>query len=232
MWALVLGGFCDVRVRRPASATANRRHDCRRRRCGARRPPATSCRRRLQAMQARVEPQFLFDTLDRIGEIYDRDPAKGQRTIDDLIAYLRTAMPQMNSSTLHARARNRTRAHLRGDRRRMQRRPRAARHRGHRRLVPGRVSADAAVAAGRARDRQRPPDAAGGRRNHAARRQAPTASCRSRSDTAATPSPSDDTSDAVGRVREHLQTLFDAEARLDLRKRADHGTEIVMEIPG
>ena len=42
----------------------------------------------------------------------------------------------------------------------------------------------------------------------------------------------DDTSDAVGRVREHLQTLFDAEGRLDLRKRADHGTEIVMEIPG
>ena len=128
MWALVLGGFATFVY---ADLKRNRESAARLQAATLRRTQAARdvLQTRLQAMQARVEPQFLFDTLDRIGEIYDRDPAKGQRTIDDLIVYLRTAMPQMNSSTLHARARNRTRAHLRGDRRRMQRRPRADRHR-------------------------------------------------------------------------------------------------------
>jgi hypothetical protein len=56
----------------------------------------------LQAMQARIEPQFLFDTLGRIGQLYVIDRTLGDRMLDDLIAYLRVAMPQMRdtSSTL------------------------------------------------------------------------------------------------------------------------------------
>jgi hypothetical protein len=50
---------------------------------------------RLQALQARVEPQFLFDTLARVKQLYDRDFGKGEATLDALIAYLRMAMPQM-----------------------------------------------------------------------------------------------------------------------------------------
>lgn len=50
---------------------------------------------RLQALQARVEPQFLFDTLARVKQLYDRDAAKGELTLDALIAYLRIAMPQL-----------------------------------------------------------------------------------------------------------------------------------------
>jgi hypothetical protein len=50
---------------------------------------------RLTALQARVEPGFLFDTLARVKQLYDRDAEKGEATLDALIAYLRTAMPQL-----------------------------------------------------------------------------------------------------------------------------------------
>jgi hypothetical protein len=43
----------------------------------------------LQAMQARVEPQFLFNTLGRINQLYDVDAVLGEQMLDDLIVYLR-----------------------------------------------------------------------------------------------------------------------------------------------
>ena len=57
---------------------------------------------RLQAMQARVEPQFLFNTLAQVRDLYRTDPARGELMLDELIAYLRAAMPKMRdtSSTL------------------------------------------------------------------------------------------------------------------------------------
>jgi hypothetical protein len=57
---------------------------------------------RLAAMQARVEPQFLFNTLAQVRDLYDANAVLGERTLDDLIAYLRAAMPRMRdtSSTL------------------------------------------------------------------------------------------------------------------------------------
>ncbi len=56
----------------------------------------------LQALQARVEPQFLFNTLSQVHDLYRGDPARGERMLDELIAYLRAAMPLMRdtSSTL------------------------------------------------------------------------------------------------------------------------------------
>jgi Histidine kinase len=56
----------------------------------------------LQAMQARIEPQFLFNTLAQVKRHYELNPAVGQRVLDELIAYLRAAMPRMRdtSSTL------------------------------------------------------------------------------------------------------------------------------------
>ena len=54
---------------------------------------------RLQAMQARVEPQFLHDTLARVRTLYERDPAAGDRVLEDLIAYLRAALPHLRDST-------------------------------------------------------------------------------------------------------------------------------------
>ena len=57
---------------------------------------------RLQAMQARVEPQFLFNTLAHVRELYEQDAVVAGRMLDDLIAYLRAALPHLrhSSSTL------------------------------------------------------------------------------------------------------------------------------------
>jgi hypothetical protein len=54
---------------------------------------------RLQAMQARVEPQFLFNTLARVRDLHDVDPGAAARVLDDLIAYLRAALPHLREST-------------------------------------------------------------------------------------------------------------------------------------
>jgi len=54
---------------------------------------------RLQALQARVEPQFLFNTLDEVERLYELDPARGAEMLDELIAYLRAAMPQMRDTS-------------------------------------------------------------------------------------------------------------------------------------
>jgi hypothetical protein len=59
---------------------------------------------RLQALQARVDPRFLFDTLASIETTYEADASRGERMIDDLIAYLRAALPTLEetASTLAA----------------------------------------------------------------------------------------------------------------------------------
>ena len=54
---------------------------------------------RLQAMQARVEPQFLFNTLAQVEHLYECNRALAERILDDLIAYLRAAMPLMRSTS-------------------------------------------------------------------------------------------------------------------------------------
>jgi hypothetical protein len=52
----------------------------------------------LQALQARVEPQFLFNTLARVRGLNESDPANGSRMLDELIVYLRAALPQLRDS--------------------------------------------------------------------------------------------------------------------------------------
>ena len=53
----------------------------------------------LQAMQARIEPQFLFDTLAQVRTLYTRDHAAGEHLLDSLIAYLRAAMPTLHETS-------------------------------------------------------------------------------------------------------------------------------------
>ena len=53
----------------------------------------------LQLVQARVEPQFLFNTLRRVGDLYETDRASADQMLDNLISYLRAALPQMRTST-------------------------------------------------------------------------------------------------------------------------------------
>ena len=51
----------------------------------------------LVAMQARIDPTFLFDTLDDVEKTYDVDAARGRRLVDALIAYLRAVLPGVDS---------------------------------------------------------------------------------------------------------------------------------------
>jgi Histidine kinase len=53
---------------------------------------------RLQAMQAHVEPQFLFDTLGHVEQLYEDDPDRAERMLDDLIVYLRAALPGLTAA--------------------------------------------------------------------------------------------------------------------------------------
>lgn len=57
---------------------------------------------RLAALQARVEPQFLRDTLARIEHLYEIDPAAADGMLRELTIYLRAALPDFRhpASTL------------------------------------------------------------------------------------------------------------------------------------
>ena len=54
---------------------------------------------RLQAMQARIEPQFLFNTLAQVERLHEDDPAQAGNMLDALISYLRAAMPMMRDTS-------------------------------------------------------------------------------------------------------------------------------------
>lgn len=96
--ALLLGGLATfVHVnRRTALAARRRQHAAERARALARRRRLES---QLQALQARVEPVFLFDTLTRIRTLYREDGAVAGAMLEDLIVYLRAALPHMREST-------------------------------------------------------------------------------------------------------------------------------------
>lgn len=57
---------------------------------------------RLKVIQARVEPALLFDVLADVQRLYATAPAEAESLLDDLIVYLRAALPQMrgDGSTL------------------------------------------------------------------------------------------------------------------------------------
>jgi hypothetical protein len=57
---------------------------------------------RLQAMQARVEPELLSNTLRQVGSLYETRPAHADALLENLIAYLRATLPQLRepASTL------------------------------------------------------------------------------------------------------------------------------------
>jgi len=57
---------------------------------------------RLQALQAQVEPHFLFNTLAHVRRLYRTDPVRARLMLDSFRAYLRSALPQMrgNATTL------------------------------------------------------------------------------------------------------------------------------------
>jgi len=54
---------------------------------------------RLQAMQARVDPQILFEMLDALRRVYERDTAQAEQFLDELIAFLRAALPRLRTAS-------------------------------------------------------------------------------------------------------------------------------------
>src|SRR2546428_3757601 len=50
---------------------------------------------RMEALQAQIEPHFLFNTLASIDQLIQTDPPRASQMQQSLIRYLRSAMPQM-----------------------------------------------------------------------------------------------------------------------------------------
>ena len=68
---------------------------------------------KLAAMQAQIEPHFLFNTLASVDHLIETDPPAASRMQKNLIAYLRAAIPQMReSSTTLGREAEMCRAYL------------------------------------------------------------------------------------------------------------------------
>lgn len=53
----------------------------------------------LQLLQAQIEPHFLFNTLANVRRLYRKQPAAGAEAIDNLMVYLRAALPQLRRKT-------------------------------------------------------------------------------------------------------------------------------------
>jgi signal transduction histidine kinase len=60
---------------------------------------ASTAQARLQALQARVEPHFLFNTLAHVKWLYRRDAERGRHMLERLIDYLHAALPRVRQTT-------------------------------------------------------------------------------------------------------------------------------------
>ncbi len=101
---------------------------------------------RMAAMQAQVEPHFLFNTLASIDHLIETDPARASTMQKNLIALLRASMPTMREARRRRPARPESRA---GDDQAVPRdpegahgRPAAHRDRRARRPAVGRIPVD------------------------------------------------------------------------------------------
>jgi len=54
---------------------------------------------RMEALQAQIEPHFLFNTLGSIDQLIQTDPARASKMQQSLIRYLRSAMPQLREGS-------------------------------------------------------------------------------------------------------------------------------------
>jgi hypothetical protein len=87
---LLFAVFCHVRDRELATIHAARTATLER--AGAERDIVEM---RLQVIQARVEPEILFGALGDVRATYAQDPVAADGLLDDLISYLRAALPDM-----------------------------------------------------------------------------------------------------------------------------------------
>ena len=53
----------------------------------------------LQEVQARIDPQLLFEMLDTARRLYERDAARAESFLDELIIFLRAALPRLRTAS-------------------------------------------------------------------------------------------------------------------------------------
>ena len=53
----------------------------------------------LQAVQARIQPQLLFDMLDAVRRAYEREPVRAEQLLDELVVFLRAALPRLQHAS-------------------------------------------------------------------------------------------------------------------------------------
>jgi hypothetical protein len=53
----------------------------------------------LQAVQARIDPQLLFDMLDAVRRAYETEPERAEQLLDQLVAFLRAALPRLQHAS-------------------------------------------------------------------------------------------------------------------------------------
>ena len=90
MAGLLFAAYVHVSERQVATTRAAQEAELER--AGAQRAVMES---RLKVLQARIEPEFLFSTLEQVRALQQREPASAERTLDDLILYLRATLPRM-----------------------------------------------------------------------------------------------------------------------------------------
>lgn len=54
---------------------------------------------RLQEVQARIDPQLLFEMLHTVRRLYERDVAQGECFLDELTAFLRAVLPRLRTAS-------------------------------------------------------------------------------------------------------------------------------------
>jgi signal transduction histidine kinase len=54
---------------------------------------------RLQALQARIDPQLLFEMLDSVRCAYQQDASRAERLLDELVDFLRAALPRLRNAS-------------------------------------------------------------------------------------------------------------------------------------
>lgn len=53
----------------------------------------------LGSLRARVDPKFVFETLSRVETLYETDPSEADRQLQELIAFLRSALADIHASS-------------------------------------------------------------------------------------------------------------------------------------
>jgi signal transduction histidine kinase len=94
VFALIIASFIIKVVaggKRKAEVTATEAN----RRADTEQLERTVLEARMEALQAQIEPHFLFNTLASIDQLIQTDPPRASRMQQSLIRYLRSAMPQM-----------------------------------------------------------------------------------------------------------------------------------------